>query len=1790
MDAVAAEPDQRLVVFQPKHYGFGFYSADQVRRMSVKAVVHTVSQDEFGRSIPGGLYDLAMGPVNPQTECATCGLGWTECPGHFGHIELVSPVVHPLLFASLFRVLQSKCWSCHEFRAPALVKRLLKSTLRVMRDEDAFQAGTVSAMLTAWRSALSASAEAGANGIESSIEALLTRVDAEWQQYGSFTRRSGAAGKSGALDRVGAGMTATHVTRHSHAAKLLLKEFYTMCHQRKQCASCGFLQVKLSRRKLRVYRRSKGTSASVLGSLTSDKAMRESADIEVSDIEDDADTPTEGKLDRAVRGEDEMDYSDPVAHAAMPPRTGVKEKGRGDDMSTGVGDASNKLRLQIVPTLELRNQIGKLWEHEKSLCRQIWHLYGAETANEEDTKGPETSPTDLFFLHVLIVPPNRFRPTSKSEDGGPDHEHVQNVAYASIMKVNRQVRESADKAVRKDASKTDREAYMQALLMLQDAVCSLIDPTLTVMRKSATSALGELAGVRQVLEKKTGLFRWNIMGKRTNHSARSVIGPDVFLDTNELGVPEAFARKLTIIESVNAFNIERLTKCVLNGPDVHPGANFVDVPGKGRTNLLSSKARSREAQARQLGVEMTADGGVDGAEQGSAGLTQQTQRKVGRHLRTGDIVLFNRQPSLHRASIMAHRVRVLPGEKTLRMHYANCGSYNADFDGDEMNMYVPQHLGAIAEGSVIALADHQYVTPTSGAPVRGLIQDHVLAGVLLTKRDTFLDRATFQQLLYSAVARGLHEENGQGSIFASFRMPLPAILRPQALWTGKQLTSALIRLVAGLEMPSQVAFESDGHGRGERVPRGIFLTSRSRTKADMVGDETTVIFRDGELLRGVLDKNQFGASSFGLVHAFFELYGAEKAGQLLSCLSRLFTWFLRMVGHTTGVGDLLLTPTAESERARILHDARAHVGKSVLAKLCGQSSPFATHMAAARAFEEMTIADTGFEARVDAAMKSALASVTSSVMESCFGFGTLQRAFPQNGFQLMTGTGAKGSAVNSAQISCQLGQTSLEGARVPRSAAGNTLPCFEPFDVSARAGGFISNRFLTGLKPAEYFLHCMAGREGLIDTAVKTARSGYLQRCLVKHLEGIKLEYDHTVRDADGQVIQFLYGEDGLDPSKVGWLLKEMQWQLDNVHQLRRLGNGGTRTDTVSVERWMHEVPEGWKHQFASGAADSQSNHVLLDKLGPGGVNVLGGVSERYRAAIEQLVSKKATPVASTPASQPDTSKKHMTGAEIERFMMQRYQQSLMQPGEAVGVVAAQSIGEPSTQMTLNTFHFAGMGAAHVTLGIPRLRELLMTASEKPKTPMMQLPLREHVSHTTAERLAWQMRRITLNDLMTGVSVRMLNLHKKDGVHSDHVSFELTLHLIKAELYLPLLNLSADDIARVCRQKLKPTLARMLKVHLQKVRLYKEGRGTQTLEKRTGGGDDDSGDNASEAEIAAGDDETAKHDSAIEGDSGAERDSDAEDMEDGEENDSETSASELNQDASLSMDREHSEDESFSEGSGEEISEKHHRKAHQKRALSHSSVLAGGEVDATAKVDEGVIAAMHEGESRVDTVDEDQRDDKFRNGGTSGDDFVVSDTMEWVRFTQPLDTRMQFCVDWHTLVVAASKLAVVNEISDVRRAFVEVDEASESGMRLTVEGSNLQAAWGYDTMADLSKIYTNDIHATLITYGVEAARALIVRELGMVFEAYGIPVDRRHLMLIADYQTVNGDWRAFNRLSMLSAPSVFQRVTFETATSFLTDSALYGDIDSMANPSAAIALGVPPAIGTGAVALVPNLI
>ena len=724
---------------------------------------------------------------------------------------------------------------------------------------------------------------------------------------------------------------------------------------------------------------------------------------------------------------------------------------------------------------ELKSHLRALWETDADIFKSLYPmLRNRNSAN----------PTDLFFVEVLAVPPPKTRPcqylsgmmTIHPQSTGLQHVIECVTVLKQILQVTTgtEVKKLAPESQELIKSIQGSTIYMKMDTVwkeLQQHVDHVLDRD---MNKSSKTANGY--GFKQVIERKQGLFRMNMMGKRVNFAARTVITPDPNLSIDEIGLPEVFAKKLTYRTPVTHWNVQELRQAVINGPDVHPGAIYIEAESGQRTLIPASNLQQREAMAKTL---LTAnhsdkDGGV---------------KYVHRHLKNGDAMLLNRQPTLHKPSIMSHRARVLKGHKVMRLHYAICKSYNADFDGDEMNAHYPQNEVARSEAYNIVNVCKQYLVPKDGSPLQGLIQDHIIAGVKMSVRGRFFNAYEYQQYVFYALVDKRKE----------IKTLPPCILKPKKLWSGKQIISTIIiNLVPEDKDPPTLfskakikANEWEKHAPRAWLAGGTKLASKAGGSPTMC--ESEVIFSRGEMLSGILDKQQYGATQYSLVHAFFELYGGSYSGALLSAFSKIFTNFLHTEGFTLGVRDILVQDCANKEREEIMKKTKK-VGMESAADGVGllknQEIPEESELDVAleNAHRESKKVPKR-RADIDRAYKERLTKATNNVNSTCMPKG-LVALFPHNNLQLMVQAGAKGSTVNTMQISCLLGQIELEGKRPPLMISGKPLPSFKPYDKRPRAGGYIDGRFMTGIKPQEFFYHCMAGREGLIDTAVKTSRSG----------------------------------------------------------------------------------------------------------------------------------------------------------------------------------------------------------------------------------------------------------------------------------------------------------------------------------------------------------------------------------------------------------------------------------------------------------------------------------------------------------------------------------------------------------------------------------------------------------------------------------------------------------------------------------------------------------------------------
>lgn len=987
--------------------------------------------------------------------------------------------------------------------------------------------------------------------------------------------------------------------------------------------------------------------------------------------------------------------------------------------------------------------------------------------------------TNIFFMEIIPVLPPNVRPCNVLM--GELNEHPQNNIYKAVMhsaygaRAVLQVMSSSDQQKCIDSlEQAQRQAYegvpgksaAEKLHRVWQDLQRHVNEILSCEGQGLTSL-----GLKQVLEKKSGVIRMHMMGKRVNFAARSVITPDPNVDIDEIGVPDAFAIKLTYPVPVTEWNVDELRKMVINGPNKHPGAEKLEIEN-GRVILIPPDSlQKRKSLAKRL---LTPD------EYKKSGL-----KVVHRHLVNGDVLILNRQPSLHKPSMMAHRARILKGEKTLRLHYANCKSYNADFDGDEMNAHFPQNEIARSEAYNIMSVRKQYLVPKDGTPLSGLIQDHVISGVKMSLRGSFYTKSDYQQLVLQALS------NHRGEI----KLLPPTILKPMVLWSGKQVLSTIIinSIPKGKAYLSLTGSAKISSKAWQKQPSRPWKAGGTLKDNDM--SEAEVVIRKGELLSGVLDKTHYGATPYGLVHCMYELYGGDSSSALLSSFSKVFTFYLQWIGFTLGVKDILVVDEANKKRDDYICLVK-QVGKIAAAKATDLPIDVDENILK-DTIGEMMVKDPKFRANLDRQYKNLLDSHTNRINTACLSEGLLEK-FPYNNLQLMVQSGAKGSTVNTMQISCLLGQIELEGKRPPLMISGRSLPSFPPYDISPRAGGFIDGRFMTGIQPQEFFFHCMAGREGLIDTAVKTSRSGYLQRCLIKHLEGLSVGYDHTVRDTDSSVIQFAYGEDGLDVVKCQYL-KEKQFQFLDINSnavlspsiIKKLKEDADMKSIAkahkSLKKWMKKYGDPNEKVRISQFAEFSKlarNTIELDEKPTDQTRdpYYWKLEKMWRDLNEeerQQYARKSCPDPIPSKLSPEykfgvisehldslihnylknrKENSYMERTEKDKFvdiMNAKYLESMAAPGEPVGLLAAQSIGEPSTQMTLNTFHFAGRGDMNVTLGIPRLREILMTASAKLKTPNMDIPFREVPNlNKKAEKLRQKLNRVTVADVLEKIDVQ----------------------------------------------------------------------------------------------------------------------------------------------------------------------------------------------------------------------------------------------------------------------------------------------------------------------------------------------------------------------------------------------------------------------------------------------------
>lgn len=878
---------------------------------------------------------------------------------------------------------------------------------------------------------------------------------------------------------------------------------------------------------------------------------------------------------------------------------------------------------------------------------------------------------EKLVLTNIGVPPIAIRPSVFMDGGTQSNENDVTERLKRIIQANASLHQELQ-----DTGSTSK--CLAGWDYLQIEVAQYINSDVRGV-PLAMQAARPLSGFVQRLKGKQGRFRGNLSGKRVEYTGRTVISPDPNLKITEVAIPILMAKILSYPERVSHHNIEKLRQCILNGPFKYPGAKLIRYPDGSMRSLMFS-GRKRFADELKYGYI------------------------VERHLEDGDVVLFNRQPSLHRMSIMCHRARIMPW-RTLRFNESVCNPYNADFDGDEMNMHVPQTEEARTEALMLMGVQNNLCTPKNGEILVASTQDFLTSSFLITRKDTFYDRAAFS-LMCSYMGDGMDLVD----------LPTPAIIKPVELWTGKQLFNVLLRPHANVRVYLNLTVMEKTY-------------NKRRGKETMCPSDGFVYFRNSELISGQLGKATLGnGNKDGLFSVLLRDYNAHAAAACMNRLAKLSARWIGNHGFSIGIDDVQPGGLLNDQKSKRIEEGyencheliqQYNKGKLKLQPGCNAAQT------------------------LEAEITGVLNKIRETTANVC-----MEELHWRNSPLIMSQCGSKGSPINISQMIACVGQQSVGGRRAPDGFIDRTLPHFPRKSKTPDAKGFVASSFYTGLTATEFFFHTMGGREGLVDTAVKTADTGYMSRRLMKALEDLSIQYDETVRNANGSIVQFLYGDDGMDPARMegkdGFPLNFNRLFL-KVKATCPAGENASLS-ALQIEETVKRLKE--HNTSAEGCSDAFKTNLS---------GFLEECKERFKNTREAL-GLHGEHVGEENLDIQEKFAKNISGItskQLQVFLdtcISRYQLKRIEAGTAIGAIGAHSIGEPGTQMTLKTFHFAGVASMNVTLGVPRIKEII-NGAKRISTPIITAALECNNNVKTARMVKGRIERTTLGQVAKSIKI-----------------------------------------------------------------------------------------------------------------------------------------------------------------------------------------------------------------------------------------------------------------------------------------------------------------------------------------------------------------------------------------------------------------------------------------------------
>ena len=1026
---------------------FELLSPEDIRKMSVVQVETPDTYDSDGYPIENGLMDPHMGVLDPHLRCHTCGDKGGDCAGHFGSIELAKPIIHCGFSDIIHKMLRSTCNYCG---------RLLLS------DEDILE----------YTQKLS-------NAIKNkeNIEDILKKIQNETKKVEMNESMQEDIVKK-VMDEIYPENKDIGDEERVNTLLNILNQLHTEAYMKRDEYEDRYWFKYIDPKQLCPHCRKNQP----LDYIESNYYIIEEKNVNaINKIKEDIQKSIDEELNKKTAGIDKKingleSNSESNIHIIEDLE---REKAQLTDEFNV--ESQEKFKKEFKKNIEsfvkeyIQNLVQEpiIFDEPTTFSQGDYKLTASEVKerlkriSNEDAFilgiNTDVSRPEWMVLDVLPISPITVRPSITIETGERKEDDLTH-KLVDVLRINRRLIENMEAGA--------PQLIIEDLWdLLQYHVTTYIDNNADGVPPSTHRSGRKLDTLMQRFKGKEGRFRANLSGKYVEFSARSVITPDPNIGINEVGVPEIIAKEITVPLMVNENNLDYAKKFIENASESYPGSKSI--------MTKFGIVRKVNNQTKEYILENLEPGDV-----------------IERHLIDGDVVLLNRQPSLHRMSVMAHKVKIHQN-KSIAINPCVTPPYNADFDGDEMNIHILRNIESRAEAKSLMSVEENFISPRYGGPIIGAIRDFISGTFLLTKSSTEFSQEEALQILRKSRIEIPPFKSGNWILKYGAKYAEESFIykKKGEKWTGKELFSLLL--------PNDLNLQFD---------------SKLNETSEIFDDENYVRIEEGILKTGIIDENAIGAFSGHLLDKLAKEYGFKIAQIFLEKVSLLSINIFMKFGITNSLHDYEIPNEIQEKINKYLEHTEHKV--SVLMK----------NFKLKNGFLSQTSDD------LESYVSQILGNARDYAGELCNPYFNVNNNFPFSALgrnsSVMAHTGASSSALNLTQITACVGQQSIRGQRLHRGYIDRTLPHFKRNDSSPKAHGFIKSSFMQGLDPIEYYFHAMGGRESEVDKYVRTAQSGYMQRRLIHALQDVGAYKDGIVKDANDNVIQIMYGDDGVDTAK----------------------------------------------------------------------------------------------------------------------------------------------------------------------------------------------------------------------------------------------------------------------------------------------------------------------------------------------------------------------------------------------------------------------------------------------------------------------------------------------------------------------------------------------------------------------------------------------------------------------------------------------------------------------------------